>query len=99
MDAWIVPAFCFGSPPHGALKTGRCSGLDASIVPMFCSGMSLHRALKTARCYKSDPNLLFVKIISVSCMRDFLLFLLSLGSNYSFIMKTIYIFNKTLLHF
>ena len=35
LDAWIVPAFCSGSSPSGALKTRRCSGLDSRIVPAW----------------------------------------------------------------
>ena len=54
MDAWIVPAFCSGSYPRGALKTRRCIGLDGWIVPAFCSGLSPRGSLKTGRCSGLD---------------------------------------------
>ena len=54
LDTWIVPVFCSGLSPCGALKTGRCSGLEPLIIPTFCSGLSLRRALNTRKCSGLD---------------------------------------------
>ena len=68
LDAWIVPVFCSGLSPNGALKTRTSSRLDKWVVPAYCSGSSLQSALKTRRssgldacivsafCYGSSPR-------------------------------------------